>query len=87
MSWVFVGTNFFHQKVPTLSIVGWELLRPILGAKNVYNTQGSTVFFLMVGLEKAIPVKKFDTNNLIHIMSRRIKQIPDSICCLLGLLA
>ena len=44
MSWVFVGTDFFHRKVLRPSIRRWELLRPILGQKTAYNTQGSTVF-------------------------------------------
>ena len=40
---------FFRQKVVRPSILRWELLMLILGAKkkkkkNVYNTQGSTVF-------------------------------------------
>ena len=48
MSWVFVGTDFFHRKVLRPSIRRWELLRPILGAKkNMYNTQGSTVYKLV----------------------------------------
>ena len=34
---------FFHRKVLLTSIRCWELLRPILGGKNAYNTQGSTV--------------------------------------------